>query len=155
MPGKAVAKTATQGQAIWMLGGLYEVLLSSDETGGETTVVQFTVPVGAAPPLHAHDCDETVYVIDGLLRYHIGGEIFEGGPGSIFHIPAGVEEAFEPTSLLKLIGVYHGGSMDKFFAEAGEPAKTREVPAPPTTPPDVERLAEIGARHGLRLIPPA
>jgi quercetin dioxygenase-like cupin family protein len=154
MAGKAVAKTPSESQAIWMLGGLYEVLLSSDETGGETTVVQFTIPVGAAPPLHIHDADETVYVIDGTLTYHIGGETYEGGPGSIFHIPAGVEEFFEPTSRLKIIGVYHGGTMDKFFAEAGEPAPRREVPPAPTAPPDVERLAEIGARHGLQLIPP-
>jgi quercetin dioxygenase-like cupin family protein len=155
MSGKAVAKASKGSQAIWMLGGLYEVLLSSDETEGTATVVQFTVPVGAAPPLHVHDCDETVYVIEGTLKYHIGGETFDGGPGSIFHIPAGVEENFEPTSMLKVIGVYHGGTMDKFFAEAGEPAAKREVPPAPTSPPDVERLAEIGARHGLQLIPPA
>ncbi|MBV9661356.1 MAG: cupin domain-containing protein [Acidimicrobiales bacterium] len=137
------------------MGGLYELLLSGDETDGKTTVVQFTIPVGAAPPLHTHNCDETVYVIDGTLRYHIDGEIFEGGPGSIFHIPAGVEENFEPTSLLKIIGVYHGGSMDKFFAEAGELAKSRQVPPAPSSPPDLERVAEIGARHGLVLIPAA
>lgn len=154
MSAKAVAKIPNDSQAIWMLGGLYEVLLSSDETGGKATVVKFTVPVGAAPPLHIHDSDETVYVIDGTLNYHIGGETFEGGPGSIFHIPAGVEECFEPTSLLTIIGVYHGGTMDKFFAEAGEPAQRREVPPAPTSPPDVERLAAIGARHGLQLIPP-
>ena len=31
---KAVAKPSGQGKAIWMLGGLYEVLLSGDETDG-------------------------------------------------------------------------------------------------------------------------
>ena len=45
--------------------------------------------------------------------------------------------------------------MEKFFAEAGEPAARREVPPAPTSPPDVERLAAIGARYGLQLIPPA
>lgn len=153
MSAKAIAKTRSERRSIWMLGGLYEVLLSGEETDGTATVVQFTIPVGAAPPLHVHDCDETVYVIDGTLNYHIGGETFEGGPGSVIHIPAGVAETFEPTSLLKILAVYHGGRMDKFFAEAGEPAKRQEVPPPPTSPPDVERLGQIAARHGLQLIP--
>ena len=155
MSGKVVVKANGGGQAIWMLGGLYEVLLSSDETEGKSTVMQFTIPAGAAPPLHIHDCDETVYVVDGTLSYHIGGETFEGGPGSIFHVPAGTEEAFEPTSTLRIVVTYEPGGIDKFFAEAGEPAKAREIPPAPTSPPDVARLAAIGARHGLQLIQPA
>ena len=154
MSAKTVVKAPDERQAIWMLGGLYEILLSSDESGGKATIVEFTIPVGAAPPLHTHDCDETVYVVDGTLKYHIGGETLDGAPGSVFHIPAGTEEFFEPTSPLKIIGVYHGGSMDKFFAEAGEPAQKREIPPPLTAPPDIERIAEIGARHGLKLVPP-
>ena len=129
MSAKAVAKASGQGKAIWMLGGLYEVLLSGDEAGGKVTVVQFTVPVGAAPPLHVHDCAETVYVLDGTLRYHIDGETFEGGPGSIFHIPAGVEENFEPTSLVKIVGVYHGGSMDKVLRRGGRAGPDARGPA--------------------------
>ena len=153
MAGKAIIKADGAGQAIWMLGGLYEVLLSSDETNGESTVIQFTIPVGAAPPLHRHDCAETVYVVDGTLNYHIGGETFEGGPGAIFHIPAGIEENFEPTSTIKIVATYKPGGIEKFFAEAGEPAKAREIPPPLTAPPDVAKIAAIGARHGLTLIP--
>jgi len=155
MSDKVVAKAPNQGDAIWMLGGLYEILLSGADTGGTATVVQFTIPVGAAPPNHIHDCAETVFVLEGTLKYHVGGETFEGGPGSIFHIPAGVDEFFEPTSLLKIIGIYHGGSMDAFFREAGEPAQSRVVPPAPTEPPDVARLEEIGNRNGLQLIPPS
>jgi quercetin dioxygenase-like cupin family protein len=143
------------GHCIWLLGGLYEVLVSSDETEGKATVMQFTIPVGAAPPLHRHDCDETVYVVDGTLSYQIGREIFEGGAGSAFQIPAGTEETFEPTSTVKLVVNYAPGGIDKFFAEAGEPAKARGLPPAPTSQPDLARLAEIGARHGLTLLPPA
>ncbi|HEX5268563.1 MAG TPA: cupin domain-containing protein [Acidimicrobiales bacterium] len=155
MSGKAVVKDLGKGQAVWMLGGLYEVLVSADETSGKTTVMHFTIPVGAAPPLHCHDGDETVYLLEGTLHYHIGGETFEGGPGSIFYIPAGTEENFEPTSTVKLLVKYEPGGIDKFFTEAGEPATAREVPPAPTAPPDIAGLVEIGARHGLRLIPPA
>jgi quercetin dioxygenase-like cupin family protein len=153
--GKAVVKAPGEGRAIWMLGGLYEVLLSSDETNGKATVMQMTVPVGAAPPPHRHDCDETVYVVEGTLTYHIAGEMFDGRPGSVFHIPAGTDENFEPTGTVKLVLTYEPGGIDKFFAEAGEPATTRAIPPAPASPPDVARLAELGARHGLHLTAPA
>lgn len=155
MSGKAVVSGVGRGRAIWMLGGLYEVLVSGDETNGKTTVMHFTIPVGAAPPLHRHDGDETVFVLEGTLNYHIGGETFEGGPGSVFHIPAGTEENFEPTSMVKLVVHYEPGGIDRFFTAAGEPARTREIPPAPTAPPDIERLAQIGAAHGLHLVPPA
>jgi quercetin dioxygenase-like cupin family protein len=154
MTEKTVARQSGQGQAFWMLGGLYEVLVSSDETNGATTVMQFTVPVGMAPPPHAHSGPETVYVVDGTLTYHIGGELIDAGPGSIFHIPAGTTEFFEPTSAAKLVVTYVPGGMDKFFAEAGEPAQRREIPPTPTSPPDVDRLAALGAKYGMTIEAP-
>jgi hypothetical protein len=47
--------------------------------------------------------------------------------------------------------IYTPGGMDKFFAEAGEPAQRRELPPPSETPPDLERLARIAEKHRLRL----
>ncbi len=154
MTEKTVTRQSGQGQAFWMLGGLYEVLLSSDETNGATTVMQFTVPVGMAPPAHSHSGTETIYVVDGTLTYHIGGELIDAGPGSIFHIPPGTPEFFEPTSTAKLVVTYVPGGMDKFFAEVAEPAQRREIPPAPTSPPDVERLAKVGAKYGMTLEAP-
>lgn len=152
---KVVVHGPGTGQAFWLLGGLYEVLLSSDQSGGEVTVMQMTLPAGMGPPPHTHPGSETVYVIDGTLTYHIGGELFEGQPGSLFHIPAGVVENFEPTTTVRVLVTYRPGGIDKFFTEAGEVAARREVPPAPTAPPDVARLAEIGSRHGLVIhLPP-
>ena len=92
--------------------------------------------------------------LDGTLTYHIGGELIEGAPGSLFHIPADTLEWFEPTSTLRVLITYTPGGIEKFFAEAGEPAPRREVPPPPTAPPDIERLVAIGARHGMQIQPP-
>ncbi|MFI9206037.1 hypothetical protein [Streptomyces sp. NPDC053048] len=45
------------------------------------------------------------------------------------------------------------GGIDKFFAEAGEPAQRRELPPQSEAPPDVDRLIEIGKRHGILMQP--
>ena len=51
--------------------------------------------------------------------------------------------------------IYTPGGIDRFFAEAGEPAQAKELPPPPSEPPDLERLIEIGERHGMEIRLPA
>jgi hypothetical protein len=139
-----------------MLGGLYEVLLSSAETNGAATVMQMTLPQGMGPPPHAHHkgVTETVYVVEGTLTYQIEGKKMEGGPGSVFRIPADTFETFEPTSRVRVVITYEPGGIDEFFAEAGEPAQRREVPPAPTSPPDVARLTRLGAKYGIEIKAP-
>ncbi|MFI7413210.1 hypothetical protein ACIBU0_31510 [Streptomyces sp. NPDC049627] len=79
--------------------------------------------------------------------------MFDGGPGSLFHIPEGTLERFEPTSTVRLVVTYTSGGLDKFFAEAGEPAQSHELPPKSDTPPDVDRFIEIAARHGVDMRP--
>jgi quercetin dioxygenase-like cupin family protein len=154
---KAVVGRPGEGEAIWMLNSLYEVRASSDETGGRLTAMEMTIPAGMGPPPHVHEGDESVYVLEGQVRYHIGGETHEGGPGTFFFVPAGIEENFEAAdgNDVRLLVIYTPGGMDKFFAEAGEPAQRRAVPPPSDAPPDIERLGAIAQKHGLQLKVPA
>jgi quercetin dioxygenase-like cupin family protein len=152
---KAIVHKPGEGKAFWMLGGLYEVLLSSDETNGQATIMQMTMPAGMGPPMHVHrGVTETVYVVEGTVTYHADGQKIEGGPGTLFRIPADTRERVEPTSKARVVITYEPGGIDKFFAEAGERAQRRELPPPPASPPDVQRLVEIGARYGLEIQPP-
>jgi quercetin dioxygenase-like cupin family protein len=152
-----VVRNSGEGQAFWMLGGLYEVKVTAEETNGAMTIMQMTMPPGMGPPPHTHPGSETVYVLDGQLRYHIGDATHEGAAGSVFHIPAGTMERFEPTGEepLRVLVVYAPGGMERFFAEVAEPAQAREIPPPPTSPPDIDRLIEAGARHGMQIQAPA
>jgi quercetin dioxygenase-like cupin family protein len=153
MATNAIVHRSGEGRAFWMLGGLYEVLLSSDETNGGASIMQMTMRKGMGPPRHIHHgVTETVYVVDGTISYHIDGQTVDGGPGSLFRVPADTSEQFEPTSSeARVLVTYEPGGMDKFFAEAGEPAEKRELPPTPTSPPDVARLTTIGRRYGLEM----
>src|SRR2546421_4373409 len=77
MGGMTVVRKPDEGEAFWMLNSLYEVRASSDETGGELTAMEVTIPPGMGPPPHIHEGGETVYVIEGNVRYHIAGETHE------------------------------------------------------------------------------
>jgi quercetin dioxygenase-like cupin family protein len=155
MASGSVVRNAGEGRAFWMLGGLYEVKVAGPETDGAMTVMEMTMPGGMGPPPHTHPGSESVYVIEGTLRYHIDGETFEGGPGSFFHIPAGIVENFEPVTDCRVLVTYAPGGIEDFFAEAGEPAARHELPPAPTEPPDIERLIEIGQKYGMDIKAPA
>ena len=155
MGAQAVVRKRGEGDAFWMLGGLYEVKVSSEDTDGAMTIMDMLVPAGMGPPPHTHAGAETVYVVEGQLRYQIGGETFEGGPGTLFHIPAGIVENFEPLTQARVLVAYAPGGIERFFAEAGEVAESRELPPAPEVPPDVDRLAEIAARYGMQIQVPA
>src|SRR2546423_11937762 len=98
MADTTVVRNPGEGTAYWMLGGLYEVKAAGDETGGAATIVEMTIPSGSGPPPHTHAGGEAVYVLQGNVKYHIGDDVFEGGPGSFFYIPEGTWENFEPTT---------------------------------------------------------
>lgn len=149
---KTVARQRGEGDAYWMLGGLYEVRVAGDETNGELTIMEITVPAGAAPPPHTHPGGESLRVLEGTVRVHINDEAVEGGPGAFFYFPAGTLETFEPVSdVARVLVAYTPGGIDKFFAEVGEPAQAREIPPPSDTPPDLERIAAVGERYGMQI----
>ena len=154
MAREAVVRNASDGAAFWFLGGLYEVKLSSDETAGAMTVMEFTVPEGMGPPPHIHDRDETVTVLEGRARFHSDEDTVELGPGAVAYFPAGTQETFEPVGQVRITVTYTPGGIDKFFAAAGEPATSRVIPPTPTSPPDLEYLAGLAAKHGLHILPP-
>jgi Cupin domain len=95
-----------------------------------------------------------VTVVEGRARFHVDGGTVELGPGSVVHFPAGTQETFEPLGQVRLVVAYTPGGVDKFFAEAGEPAKSREIPPTPEAPPDIEQLVAVAQRYGVRLLPP-
>ena len=75
--------------------------------------------------------------------------------GRVLAADAATLETFEPTSSAKIMFVYQPGGIDKFFAEAGEPAARRELPPPTQTPPDLERIARIGEQYGMQFQVPS
>jgi quercetin dioxygenase-like cupin family protein len=46
---------------------------------------------------HSHEFDQIAMIVSGTAVYHVGEVANDVGPGSIMHIPAGVEHWIEPT----------------------------------------------------------
>lgn len=70
------------------------VVLRSEQTEGQVSVIDSLMPAGAAgPPLHKHDFDEAFYVIEGDLTFQLEEELVTAGPGEVAFAPRGVPHA--------------------------------------------------------------
>jgi quercetin dioxygenase-like cupin family protein len=79
------------------IGGLeIRYLLDGTVSGTATGMFELTVGPGArVPPAHSHSGnEEIVYVLEGKLRYSVGEETRDLGPGDRMHTPRGVVHAF-------------------------------------------------------------
>jgi quercetin dioxygenase-like cupin family protein len=150
----AIARKDDESRALWFLGGLYEILVSAEETGGKVTVMRMTAPAGTGSPPHTHPGEEALYVLEGELNVHIGDEVVSAKPGSSFYFPAGTREFFEAVTQATVLVTYTPGGVDQFFTEVGEPAGTRTLPPPSNEPPDFERIVRVAADHGMDIALP-
>ncbi len=156
MPESLVRKKG-EGQPLWFLGCLFDIKVTGQETNGELTVVELTVgPRLLAAPPHMHNGGETVYMLEGTLRFHLGERTLDLDPGSFLYHPKGAWEWFENVTdkPARALIAYSPGGIDKFFKEVGEPAKRRELPPPPKAPPDIQRIAATAAKYGMQIKPP-
>jgi quercetin dioxygenase-like cupin family protein len=77
-----------------------EMLSRKIVTGEREMLVQVYVKRGCLVPLHAHPSEQMTYVLQGALKFHVGGEEITVREGEVIHIPSGIEhqaEALEDT----------------------------------------------------------
>ena len=69
-------------------------------TGEREMLSQIYLKKGALVPMHSHESEQMTYVLQGALKFLIGGEEITVREGEVLHIPPGVEhqaEALEDT----------------------------------------------------------
>ena len=77
-----------------------EMLSRKIVTGEREMVAQVYVKRGCLVPMHSHEAEQMTYVLQGALRFLIGGEDITVREGEVLHIPSGVPhqaEALEDT----------------------------------------------------------
>jgi quercetin dioxygenase-like cupin family protein len=77
-----------------------EMLSRKIVTGEREMIVQIYVKRGCLVPMHAHDSEQMTYVLQGALKFVVGGEEITVREGEVLHIPSGTEhqsEALEDT----------------------------------------------------------
>jgi quercetin dioxygenase-like cupin family protein len=124
--------------------GEHVTVLASGEATGSYEVFLQRGPEGSGPPPHSHPWDEAFYVTKGRIDFGIGAKSMTATSGTLVHLPAGTAHWFrfgagggEMISMTSRLGA------SKMFADMA-----REIPP---VNPDLEKLAAVGGRHGLKI----
>jgi quercetin dioxygenase-like cupin family protein len=71
-----------------------DVLLRSEQSGGQLSMTEIVVPAqSAGPPLHTHDFDEAFYMLEGELIFQVDDELTTKRTGEIAFAPRNVPHA--------------------------------------------------------------
>jgi quercetin dioxygenase-like cupin family protein len=147
---------AGEGPALWVVGDLYTILASGDDTGGACALIHAVVIPGGGPPPHIHRReDEAFFVIEGDVSFQADGRTIQATAGTWIALPRGSLHTFRNagTTLAKMLILVSPAGLEKFFAEVGQVATDRSS-SPPVTPADIERLLAVAPRYGLEIQPP-
>jgi mannose-6-phosphate isomerase-like protein (cupin superfamily) len=137
------------GQAIRFLGTLMTVKAGARETGNAFTLLEWTAPVGFAPPPHTHHAeDEAFFILEGTMKVTCGDTSWEATAGAFVFLPRGVPHGFTVTGETPLRGLQLTvpAGFESFIAEAGAPVETAAPAAP-----DIEKLLRAAAAHQIEI----
>ena len=81
-----------------------------------------TYPRGEGAPLHTHNCDEQVTLLEGAAEVQIDGEVTPLVPYDSTYIAAGVEHAFRNTGdePMVILWIYTSDRVTRTFSDTGE-----------------------------------
>ena len=77
-----------------------EMLSRKLVTGAREMLAQVYLKRGCLVPMHSHESEQMTYILEGALKFLIGGEEMTVREGEVLHIPSWVEhqaEALEDT----------------------------------------------------------
>ena len=75
--------------------------------GDDIMVVQFRIGRGAEVPAHTHPHEQVGYVVSGRMKFRIGDEVRELGPGDGYSVPGGVTHGAEGVTDCIAVDSFH------------------------------------------------
>jgi quercetin dioxygenase-like cupin family protein len=126
-----------------------KVLLRSEETGGEISIVDVrSSGERPGPPLHHHDFDETFYVLEGELTFQLEDEHFTRGPGELAFAPRNVPHTHANLSgaAARTLIVCTPAGFERYFDRIA--AREAGVEPPPEASGPIPEVVRVGPPIG-------
>src|SRR3954468_13059965 len=140
----AVVRRAGEGERRWFFGGgVWTWKVGHAETGGQFSVVEVELDAGKVTPLHTHPIAESLWVLEGQIRYRIEADDVDLRSGEFVMVPAGVPHAFLVLSeRARILTLQPSCECEPFYLGASEPLDGSACET------DWARLAQSAADNG-------
>lgn len=151
---QVAATRAGEGEARWWFGSLAEIKLTAQQSGGAVSIVEITEPPHAEAPLHVHHReDEGFWVLDGTVRFEVGGREISAGPGDFAFGPRDVPHRYTVgASGCRMLFILTPGGFENAIIDMSAAARERTLPPPGEEPPDLSGLEEEIAAYGCEMV---
>lgn len=137
-------------------GGTISILLGGEDTGGAFSILEAVQKPGSEPPLHIHHAaDETFYLLEGRMQFHVGDEVHDAVPGDVMFVPRGTPHTFRIQSqVARTVAVCTPAGLEELFREMGQPAQSFEMPedVAPFSEADLKKLQAVTRRLSTEII---
>jgi len=103
--------------SIWYNGHTFSFLLDTEQTAGGFVLIHCYFRRGSEPPAHFHrNEDETFYVLEGKIRFHIGDKKFTAKAGELAYAPKEIPHHFSlVTDTAKALLLITPAGIETFF----------------------------------------
>lgn len=121
------------------------IKLRGEPTGGTMTAMENVAGPGEGPPMHTHaNEDESIYVLEGELRFKLGDKLSAGPAGTLAFIPRGMPHAWQCVGdgPARLLIHFTPAGMERFFDEFA------------IEEPNVEGFRRAGEKAGMEVVGP-
>ena len=145
---------AGSGRSAWVVGDLYTVKASGQDTAGAFCLIEVFVPPQSGPPPHSHRKeDEAFYILEGRFQVFIDDQELTAGPGSWVQLERGSIHHFKNigTSAGKMLILATPAGLDEFFLEAGREVTSNDPESGRPTEADVQRLLSVAPKYGIEI----
>ena len=125
------------------------ILLDGQRTAGKLAMWTEITPPGGGPPPHYHLNDEELfYAISGRVGFLLNDNWHEVGPGGTAFVPRRLVHTFKNVGAesSRMLIMTTPSEIERFFARCAEEF------AKPGRPPEMHRLFEVGAKHGIHFV---
>jgi len=148
-----VCQKPTLENSVHYIAHTFSFLTTGKDTDGAFTLIHCYFRKGFTPPPHYHKLeDETFYILEGEIDFHVGDKKIKASAGELVVLPKNIPHHFNLiTDTAKALLLITPAGFEVFFQEFGRPAQTLDLPPIPTENPRKEmfqamhdRMIELG-----------
>jgi quercetin dioxygenase-like cupin family protein len=134
--------------SIWYNGHTFSFLVNAEQVAGAFTLIHCYFRKGGEPPAHFHrNENETFYMLEGDIDFHIGDKKFTAEAGELAFAPREVPHHFSIVSeTAKALLLIAPAGIEIFFREFSVPAQSLDLPPIPEGRPPAEFFENMTKR---------
>ena len=130
-------------KTIEVLGDKVSLRLTSSDTNGKYSFLEFETPEGVGQPPHSHNWDETYIVLEGELDLNLNGVSTIISAGHSIDVPAGTIHApISKKKITRYVMVAQPGGVESVFTSLEENSSSLD---------DMQRVVEIVTKEGVNI----